>query len=82
MGENRLFPLNFARKGIVIPFCLLYKSNNTNWMFYRKFADEGYNTVKNPNIYNVERDKRLSPGLQPMTTGSVLQIRFCFSPVP
>ena len=45
-------------------------------MFYRKFDDEGNNPVDNPNIYNVEGDYRLSPSLQPLTTGSVLKIRF------
>ena len=34
-------------------------------MFYEKFADKGDNQVNNPNIYNVEGDNRLSPGLQP-----------------
>ena len=47
-------------------------------MFYGKFADKGNNPV---NIYNVEGNNRLSPGLQPLTTGSVLKIPF-FSPVP
>jgi hypothetical protein len=56
--------------------CLLYKSNKTIWMFYRKCDDEGNNPVDNPNIYNVEGDYRLSPSLQPLTTGSVLKIRF------
>jgi len=51
-------------------------------MFYRKFADKGDNLVNNPNIYNVEGDNRLSPGLQPLTTGSMLKIRFFFSPIP
>jgi hypothetical protein len=32
-------------------------------MFYWKFADEGDNTVKKLNIYNVEGDNKLSPGL-------------------
>jgi hypothetical protein len=50
-------------------------------MFYGKFANEGDNRVNNPNIYNVEEDNRLSPGLQSMTTGSVLKI-WVFSPVP
>jgi hypothetical protein len=35
--------------------------------------------VNNPNIYNVEGDNRLSPGLQSLTTGSVLKILFFFS---
>jgi len=43
-------------------------------MFYRKFADEGDHPVDNPNIYNVEGDNRLSPGLQPLKTGSALKI--------
>ena len=51
-------------------------------MFYEKFADEGNNLVDNPNIYNVERENKLSAGLQPMTTESVFKIRFFNSPVP
>jgi hypothetical protein len=35
------------------------------WMFYGKFADEGINAMDNLNIYNVEGDNMLSPGLQP-----------------
>ena len=35
-------------------------------MFYRKFAEEGDNPVNNPNKCNVERNNRLSPGLQPV----------------
>ena len=44
-------------------------------MFNGKFADEGDNSVNNPNIlyYNVEGDNRLSPGLWPLTIGSVLK---------
>jgi hypothetical protein len=34
-------------------------------MFYGKFADEGINAMDNLNIYNVEGDNMLSPGLQP-----------------
>ena len=45
-------------------------------MFNGKFYDEGNNLVDNPNIYNVERDNRLWPGLQSLTTGSVLEILF------
>ena len=45
-------------------------------MLYRKFYDEGNNPVNNPIIYNVEGDNKLSPGLQPLTTGSVLKILF------
>ena len=33
-----------------------------------KFDDEGDNPVDNPNIFNVEGDDRLLPGLQPLTT--------------
>jgi len=32
--------------------------------------------MNNPNIYNVEEDNRLSPGLQPLTTESELKIFF------
>jgi hypothetical protein len=45
-------------------------------MLYGKFYDEGNNPVNNPIIYNVEGDNKLSPGLQPLTTGSVLKILF------
>jgi hypothetical protein len=39
-------------------------------MFYRKYADEGDNPVDNPNIYNVEENNRLSPGLQQVVAQS------------
>ena len=39
---------------------------------------EGNNPVNNPNIYDIEGDNRLSPGLQPMTTVSVLKTVFFF----
>lgn len=42
-------------------------------MFYGKFADKGDNPVDNPNIYYVERDNMLLPGLQSLTTASVLR---------
>ena len=45
-------------------------------MFYGKFDNEGNNAVDNPNIYNVEEDNKLSPGLQPLITGSVLKMLF------
>jgi len=45
-------------------------------MLYGKFADKGNNPVDNPNIYNVEGNNTLSPGLQTLTTGSVFKIRF------
>ena len=32
-------------------------------MFFGQFANEGGNPVNNPNIYNVDGDNRLSPGL-------------------
>ena len=65
-------------------------------MFFVKFADEGDNPVNNPNMYNVEGDNpvnnpnmynvegddRLSPDLQHLTTGSVLNNPCFFSPVP
>ena len=65
-------------KAIIIPYIfLLYKRNKTIWMFYRKFGDEGTNQMDNPNIYYVEGEHRLSPGVQHLTTGSVLfSIRF------
>ena len=33
--------------------------------FFGKLADEGDNPVNNPNVYNVEGENRLLPGLQP-----------------
>ena len=45
-------------------------------MFYGKFADEGINPMDNLNIYNVEGDNMLLPGLQPLTTESVFKICF------
>jgi len=42
-------------------------------MFYR-----GDNSVNNQKIYNVEGNNRLLPGLQPLTTESVLNRRFFF----
>ena len=39
-----------------------------------KFVDEGDNPVNNPSIYNVEEDNRLSPSLQPLTIGTMLNI--------
>jgi len=45
-------------------------------MFYSKFADEGDNPVNNTNKYHVDENNRLSTGLQPLITGSVLKIRF------
>ena len=44
-------------------------------MFFGKFVDEGDNPVNNQSIYNVEGDNRLSPGQQPLTTGSMLKFR-------
>jgi hypothetical protein len=37
-------------------------------MCNRNFADVGAKHVDNPKIYNIERDNRLSPGLQHLTT--------------
>ena len=51
-------------------------------MFYEKVHDKGDNLVDNPNIHNVEGDNWLSPGLQPLTTASVVKIFFLFNPVP
>jgi len=44
----------------------------------RQFPDYVDNPVNNIiiNIYNVKGDKRLSPGLHPLTTGSVFKVRF------
>jgi len=53
-------------------------NNISVWMFYG-----GDNSVNNQKIYNVEGNNRLLPGLQPLTTGSVLKMRFLFfSTVP
>jgi hypothetical protein len=51
-------------------------------MFFGKNADEGDNPMKNPDIYNVEGNNRLSPGRQSLKTGSMLKIRGFYSPVP
>lgn len=51
-------------------------------MFYGKCVHEGDNSVNNPDIYSVEGNTRLSPGLRTLTTGIVLKIRFVFNPVP
>ena len=45
--------------------CLLYKSK-TIWMFYK-----GDNPVDKTNIYNVQEENRLFPGLQPLTASPV-----------
>ena len=45
-----------------------------------KFAG-GSQPVNNPSTHNVEGDKRLLPSLQPLLTGSVMQMCF-FSSVP
>jgi hypothetical protein len=37
-------------------------------MFNSNLADVGAKHVDNPKIYNIERDNRLSPGLQHLTT--------------
>ena len=50
-------------------------------MFFGNFADEVDNPVNNPIIYNVEGDNRLSPGVQPLKTGSVLKTVSSFNPV-
>jgi len=47
-------------------------------MFFGNFADEVDNPVNNLNIYNVEGDNRLSPGVQPLKAGSVLKTRVFF----
>ena len=55
----------------VIYLFTIYKSNKTILKFCRKLYDTGSNLVDNLNIYNVEEDNRLSPGLQLLITGSV-----------
>jgi len=45
-------------------------------MPYGKFADKGDNPMHNLNIYNAEGDNGLSLGLQTLTIGSALKIRF------
>jgi len=50
-------------------------------MLYGKCDDEGNNPLDNQNMYNVEGDQRLSPGLQSLTTRNMLKIRFV-CPVP
>ena len=49
-------------------------------MFYGKFANEGDNSMNNLKIDNVEGDNRLSPGLQLLTTRSMLKMHFFFQP--
>ena len=44
--------------------------------FFWKFDDEWDNPVNNQNIYSVEGNNRLSPGLQPLKIGSALKIIF------
>ena len=51
-------------------------------MFFGKNADKGDNPLNNPDIYNVDRDNRLSIGRQYQTTGGVLKIRGFYSSVP
>ena len=51
------------------------------WIFYEKIAEEGDNPANNPNICNVTGDNRWSPGVQLLTTGSVLKIGFFFHSV-
>jgi hypothetical protein len=64
---------------IIIPciFVLQYERRKIIWMFYETFADEGINAMDNLNIYNAEGYNMLSPGIQPLTTESVLKIRVC-----
>ena len=63
---------------IIIHYIIFYYKKI--WMFYKKFADKGDNSVNNLSIYNVEGDNRLSPVcLQPLTTGSLLKIPFFLS---
>ena len=45
-------------------------------MFYGNVDDEGDDSEDTTNKYNGERDNRLSPIRQTLTTGSVLKIRF------
>jgi hypothetical protein len=51
-------------------------------MIYVKFANKGDNLMNNLKIDNVEGDNRLSPGLQLLTTRSMLKMQFFSSPVP
>jgi hypothetical protein len=48
-------------------------------MFLRKICwrEKQYYLLNNPNIYNIEGNNRLSLGLQPLTTGSVLKMHIC-----
>ena len=50
-------------------------------MFFEQFPDQGDNPVNNPNIYNVEGDNRLSPGLQAPDNRKLLKNNL-FSLVP
>ena len=76
-----VFNANFNNISVISSRSVLFVKE-TIWTFYGKFADMGDNPVNNTNIYNIERDNRLSPGLQPLTTESMLKILFFFTPVP
>ena len=78
--------LNFDKKVVslniiyfyTLHIVLLYKGNKTVWMFYEKFLTRE-TTLCSPNINDIDRDYKVSPGLQPLTTGSVLKICGVFS---
>ena len=61
-------------RSVIIPYIFFY-------YIKVKFADEGDNTVNDPGVYYAGGDNRLSPSLQPPTTGNVLIICVFFIPV-
>jgi hypothetical protein len=73
--------LNFDKKVVslniiyfyTLHIVLLYKGNKTVWMFYEKFLTRE-TTLCSPNINDIDRDYKVYPGLQPLTTGSVVKI--------
>ena len=75
--------LNFYQSEIYI--ILLYltyfyfiKLINQSGCFTEHVLTRETTLLDNPNIYNTEEGNRLSSGLQPLTTGSVLKICFYF----
>ena len=57
-------------------FFKMHQKCETMWIFRGKFVDVGDKSMNNPSIYNVEGANRLSPGLQPQPTESVLTFLF------
>ena len=62
---------------VITPYIIFYPIKVIR-QYLRQIADKAYTPVKNSNIYNVEGNNRLSPGLQLLITGSVLKLPLCF----